>query len=162
MTAEEWSPIPGFDGYEVSNLGRVLSRRRKKAVILTPGIAPNGYERVGLWNNTGKATTVSVHRLVASAFVSGQEPGLVVCHNDSDKRNNRADNLRWDTIQANAWDASRLGANPRQVLNEGQVREIRELYKTGKHTHRSLSSLFGVTHQAIRDLLIGKNYRWVI
>jgi hypothetical protein len=42
-----------------------------------------------------------------------------------------------------------------------QVKEIRRLYETGEHSHRSLAAKFGVTHQAIRDLLIGKNYRWV-
>lgn len=104
---------------------------------------------------------MSIHRLVALAFVEGRENGPLVCHNDSNRINNVWTNLRWDTPAGNAIDCSKLGEIPRQVLTEEQVREIRSLYEAGEHTHRSLGALFGVTHQAIRDLLVRKNYRWV-
>jgi hypothetical protein len=109
----------------------------------------------------GKHVTCLVHRLVALAFVEGYEPGLLACHNDSNKTHNAAPNLRWDTISGNAIDASKLGDLPRQILDIERVKQIRSLYETGEHSHRSLAALFGVTHQAIRDLLIRKNYRWV-
>lgn len=165
---EEWRPVQGIEGYEVSDLGRVRSWVRRGSHggaetaprILSPGKAPNGYRRLSL-SQGGNRVYRSVHRLVAEVFAGGYEVGLIVCHNDSNKENNRASNLRWDTISSNSIDASRLGDIPRQVLNEEQVRQIRDLYQAGGHSHRSLSEDFGITPQAIRDLLIRKNYRWV-
>lgn len=166
---EEWRPVEGFEGYEVSDLGRVQSYRGrggKKSYfvdeprILKAGVGTRGYEKVNLFQ-CGERVTRSVHRLVALAFVDGYKPGLLACHNNSVKTDNRAVNLRWDTISGNAVDASKLGALPRQVLDKEQVQVIRRLYKAGGHTNRSLAALYGVTHQAIRDLLIRKNYRWV-
>ncbi|WJJ55730.1 HNH endonuclease [Mycobacterium phage prophiT46-3] len=160
MADEEWRPIEGFDGYEVSDHGRVRSSKHSRLRVRKLTQSTNGYLRLSLSSNNIKRH-VTVHRLVAEAFVPGRADGLVVCHNDGDKTNNRASNLRWDTPSSNNIDASRLNANPRQLLNEPLVKEIRELYGTGLHTHRSLAEKFGVTHQAIRDLLIRKNYRWV-
>lgn len=157
---EEWRPIPEFDGYEISDLGRVRSLKRRQPKIMSPSKSKRGYMKVALWRN-GAPHYHSVHRLVAKVFVPGYRKGLLVCHGPVGNSDNSASNLRWDTVSANAIDASRLGDIPRQVLNEAQVREIRDLYQTGKHTHRSLARDFGVTHQAIRDLLIRKNYRWV-
>ncbi|WP_165614793.1 NUMOD4 motif-containing HNH endonuclease [Mycobacteroides chelonae] len=160
MTDEEWRPIEGFDGYEVSDQGRVRSSKHTCTRVRKPSRSTNGYLRLSLSSNNIRKY-VTVHRLVAEAFVPGKADGLIVCHNDGDKMNNRASNLRWDTPSSNNIDASRVNANPRQLLNEPLVKEIRELYETGLHTHRSLAAKFGVTHQAIRDLLIRKNYRWV-
>lgn len=160
MADEEWRPIEGFDGYEVSDHGRVRSNKRNKVLILSQRKSNNGYMRVGL-SVDGNSYYLSVHRLVAKHFVSRYAEGLYACHNDSDKTNNVWTNLRWDTPSANSIDASRLNANRRQILDENRVKEIRQLYASGLYTHRSLAEKFGVTHQAIRDLLIRKNYRWV-
>lgn len=166
---EEWKHIPGYDGYEASNLGRIrsyLGRGGKKCYrvsvprVLKGNVGGRGYPKVNILLN-GRRVTVSIHRLIASAFVPGYEPGLIVCHNNSVKTDNRAENLRWDTTSSNSIDASKLGDLPRQMLDIERVKEIRSLYETGEHSHRSLAAMFGVTHQAIRDLLIRKNYRWV-
>lgn len=168
--SEQWREIPDFTAYEASDLGRIRSwktrgryckTRAKKPRILIPSLSQNGYLRLSLRSDDGTRVYTTIHRLVAYAFVPGREPGLIVCHNDSNRLNNMPSNLRWDTVSSNAIDASKLGDIPRQVLDIEQVREIRDLYKTGNFTHRSLAAKFGVTHQAIRDVLIRKNYRWV-
>lgn len=157
---EEWREIPGFPGYEISDLARVRSFKRGLPKILSPTCGKRGYLRLALYRD-GKPFYFNIHQLVALVFVSGQKDGLIVCHGLGGVSDNSPRNLRWDTISANAIDASRLGDLPRQVLTESQVLEIRALYGTGIHTHRSLAGQFGVTHQAIRDVLIRKNYRWV-
>lgn len=113
LTHEEWLPIAGHVGYEVSNLGRVRSLDRwispkggaasyfRRGCELTPRWSrPGGYLIVTLSNRA----TARVHRLVAEAFLSGREDGYEVCHNNGDTADNAAHNLRWDTHSANLRD----------------------------------------------------------
>ena len=74
---EVWKPIENFDGYEVSNLGRVKSLSRlmynntgsyiSKEKILKPSIN-NQYLRLNLSKNN-KRTNFTIHSLVAIAFL---------------------------------------------------------------------------------------------
>lgn len=160
MSSEEWKEIDGYPDYEISNQGRVQSWKRGGPRIMSPGASSNGYLKVGLYHE-GRCVHHAIHRLVAKAFVPGYADDLVVCHNDSDRQNNVYTNLRWDTISGNAVDASKLGCIPRQVLSEAEVRAIRQDYAAGGISQRELAGAYGVTHQAIRDIIIKKNYRWV-
>ncbi len=50
MSSEEWRPIPGFDGYEVSDKGRVrsyLSPRKGKSLRSEPRIKKIWIDRSG-------------------------------------------------------------------------------------------------------------------
>lgn len=113
---EGWRPIAGYEGlYEISSLGRVKSLERtivevtgKRRYIRerirlpnTPG--SNGYPKIELAKD-GKVETVSVHRLVAAAFVPNPLGLEVVHHKDEDKTNCRADNLEWTTRGDNVRD----------------------------------------------------------
>jgi hypothetical protein len=97
---EEFRKIPGWEEtYSVSNLGRV---RRDKSLtntfagrILRPCIC-NHYLRVTLSQN-GKRKDFHVHTLVAAAFVGPRPVGREVNHRDTNKTNNRADNLEYLT-----------------------------------------------------------------
>lgn len=126
MLSEEWRPVAGYEGlYEVSSLGRVRSldrvtvtvrsgapwtlRTRGRMLALSPN--SGGYLWLSLYRDNLE-TKAAVHRLVAQAFVDGEEPGLFVCHNDGDNQNNRASNLRWDTQASNAYDSVRHGTHP--------------------------------------------------
>ena len=103
---EEWRPIEGYEGlYEVSSYGRVRSLdkyvksgygsyRLRKGKILSPGIRPDGYLFVNLTYN-GKHKTITVHRLVAQAFLPNPDNLSEVNHKDEDKSNNRVENLEW-------------------------------------------------------------------
>lgn len=95
-----------YEGYEVSNLGRVKSlnyKRTGKEKILRPGtINKSGHRSVLLCKNS-KIYGRSVHRLVLSSFnPSGWFPNAVVDHIDSKPENNRLDNLRWVTQRENS------------------------------------------------------------
>lgn len=89
---EEWKPIPGYPRYSVSNMGRVSNGK----YILKPSQRRNGYLSVTLCNDDGRSYP-SIHRLVASAFVSNPDPQRLtfVNHKDENKTNNEADNLEW-------------------------------------------------------------------
>lgn len=96
---EIWKDIEGYEGlYQVSNLGRVKSLRRN--IILKSKIERNGYERVILSaNNNTKG--YSVHRLVATAFISNPNNYPIVNHKDENRANNCVNNLEWCTQKHN-------------------------------------------------------------
>jgi hypothetical protein len=115
-TAERWLRIPGHEGYEVSDLGRVRSvdrtimrrdgkPKRCRGQILKP-MVPEGYARVrlgGQWR--------SVHQLVLEAFVGPRPDGMQVCHVDGVSTNNHLENLRWGTVSENQLDRVRHGTH---------------------------------------------------
>ena len=112
---EIWKDIQGFEGkYQVSNMGRVRSLDMtvhnpgrsgdyfQKGRILVPYQERNGYLRVTLINgDRSTKQKISIHRLVAIAFVGGYAEGLEVNHIDEVRTNNRADNLEWVTCKQN-------------------------------------------------------------
>jgi hypothetical protein len=82
---------PLFKGIEVSNLGRIKSKRD----IITYGKIHNTYMRVSVTQNQ-KAKMVFVHRLVCEAFHGPHpDPTYTVDHIDRNRINNDATNLRW-------------------------------------------------------------------
>ena len=99
---EEWKSIPGYEGlYEVSNLGRVRSLDRydgrnhfRKGKVLSLVKNTDGYLKVLLKCNT-KCKTITVHRLVAQAFIPNPDNLPIINHKDEDKTNNRVENLEW-------------------------------------------------------------------
>ena len=81
--------------YEVSTTGQI--RRTKNGKILTPKIERNGYVRVHLSKN-GIAESVSLHRIVAKAFVPNPKGYKTVNHINEDKSDNRVENLEWASM----------------------------------------------------------------
>lgn len=100
---EEWREIQDYDGYLVSNMGRVASLKHRKPRLLKAFPNNKGYYRVCLCRD-GKSRHFLVSRLVAEAFCENSRPevAVVVDHIDSDIANNRADNLQWLTLSENA------------------------------------------------------------
>lgn len=97
---EEWKEIKGFEGYEVSNLGRIKSRKRyKEGKILDCSFNGRGAPRIALFRGKGKPTKVlGVNKLVAEAFLESDPHNKQVCHKDTNLRNCRVDNLEWCNV----------------------------------------------------------------
>ena len=101
---EQWLDIIGYEGYQVSNLGRVKSLgnyKTRKEKILKQCIDKDGYLQVQLCKN-GKIKTFKVHRLVAQAFIPNPDNLPQVNHKDENKENNIVSNLEWCTQQYNS------------------------------------------------------------
>ena len=104
MTEEIWRPVVGYEGlYEVSSYGRVRSLDRyvkgksyrlHKGKVLSPGKNSRGYLSIVLSYN-GKHKIITVHRLVAQAFLPNPDNFLEINHKDEDKTNNNVTNLEW-------------------------------------------------------------------
>lgn len=114
---ELWRDIEGWPGYQVSNLGRIRSsfvrtisaKARWKAaadgwecwVLRRTQRTKLGYEYVFL-QRAGKRRNLSVHRLVAQAFLPAPADGQVeVHHRDGVRDHNVVDNLEWSTVRGN-------------------------------------------------------------
>ena len=140
MENEIWKPITEikkrdtvlkFEGYEVSNFGRVrtykqkygkLSRSAKESglnrplrqtpTLITGRPDPAGYMQLCLSDVTKKRHNIRIHVVVAQTFLGFPEKGLIVCHFNDIKTDNRLENLRYDTHKSNISDAQRNGNFP--------------------------------------------------
>ena len=166
---ETWKAIVGFDGYEVSDLGRVRSLDRivqgpKKKVtmhgrVLRQHRDSDGYQRVILIRD-GKRHWLSVHRAVLNAFV-GPQPDLVCRHRDRTPANNILSNLRWGTQTENQHDRIAHGTsnhgekNGCAFLKEEEVLQIRERRAAGESIV-VLATDFNVTPTLINKIATGQ------
>ena len=108
---ERWRAIDWIDGrYEVSSLGRVRSNIRGKYRILRQWGSGRGYLKVEVAKKC-----VSVHRLVAIAFVDNPNNFPQVNHKNEVKSDNRAENLEWCTQSYNINYGSRNARMARSI-----------------------------------------------
>lgn len=118
---ENWQPIPGHPHYQVSDKGRVKSLdrtvtgkngtpRKVPGRILKPWRSNADRLCVKLSHN-GQSINARIHQLVALTFLGECPDNMMVCHNDGNHNNNRADNLRYDTMSSNMFDAVHHGTH---------------------------------------------------
>ena len=108
MTNEIWKDVNGYEGfYQISSMGNVRSLkgvnhrvRNFKGRLLKKMKNGKGYLHISLYINR-KPKTVTVHKLVANAFI-GDSNGLHVNHIDGDKFNNNILNLEYVSNRENA------------------------------------------------------------
>lgn len=149
-TPEQWLPVVGYEGrYEVSNYGRVRTvkriipysdgrRRRVPQRIRKTQIDTRGYPALTLTGDDGRQRPRAIHVLVAAAWLGPRPEGMEVCHNDGDKLNARADNLRYDTSTANKHDLVRHGQHfwarrDECIHGHPYTPENTYLYRGGRH-----------------------------
>jgi hypothetical protein len=125
-------------------------------------ILRGGYLTVNV-SRAGKKSARRIHRLVLEAFVGPCPEGHIGCHGDGDPTNNRLENLRWGTHQANADDTLRhgrrkMGSASNAKLVEEDVLEIRRLRSEGVPTG-ALASRFGVSRGNIEAIVYRRSWR---
>ncbi|MEQ8547283.1 MAG: NUMOD4 domain-containing protein [Cyclobacteriaceae bacterium] len=112
QSEELWEPINGFSNYEISNRGKIRSKTR---TTWHKGSKTNmkikGKMMRQRWNKTCKCyfldlidddkrrRTVYPHKETAKAFVPNENPEeyTMIIHEDNNPRNNKAENLKWQT-----------------------------------------------------------------
>lgn len=168
---EIWRDIKGYEGlYQVSNLGNVKSltyKNTKQIRNRRPYKNKNGYLRVELSKN-GKKKKVSIHRLVAQAFILNTDNKPEVNHKNGIKADNRADNLEWVEPKENIRHAIISGLtqqrgqdSPNAKLTNEQARKIREEYipRDRKYSAYALARKYGVSATTIQYILHNKTYK---
>lgn len=167
--SEIWMPVFQWEGiYEVSTRGQVRSCRTGR--YLKPYIA-SGYERVMLQVNARKAnerkTIEGVHRLVLAAHTKMMprgRNGIVCCHKNGNKRDNRLENLEWKSPLENMLDKNKHGTMPkgaahkRSKLTESDVLQIRESARQGYQT-KTLASHYKVSTTHIYMIVNRQTWR---
>ena len=111
---ELWKDIADFENYEVSSFGNV--RNKKTGLILKPSTSKKGYYNVYPSKNSQKLS-ISIHRLVACAFIENPNNYPQVDHIDRCKINNNVENLRWITCQHNNWNRTTKNISIRENGN---------------------------------------------
>lgn len=167
-----YKDIEGFPGYRAGDDGSIWSCRPRNGKgafrgwrRLKPKVDSHGYIVVNLRNN-GCTHSKLVHSLVCTAFIGQRPPGMHCCHNDGNRKNNEAGNLRWDTPQSNQADRIIHGTDLRgaQVgtskLSEAQVRIIRSEISNGVALSK-IGRRYGVSRTAILKIKMRHTWRHV-
>lgn len=165
---EEWKDIPGYPGYKISNLGRIISYRRYPDGREIKG-APDkdGYNRLLLYSSLGVRKSFRRNRLVAKIFVPNPHPELwnVVNHKDEDVTNDRADNLEWCDVKYNTNYGTSLERRHTSYIDNGFATSV-TAYKDGKYLYfESMEQCHRKLGVSTSDIMIlvsstpGNNYK---
>lgn len=172
--SEFWKDIPGFEGeYQASTHGRIRSLRfrngtadvpRGEPKLLTP-YESNKYLRVTV-SSHGDQTCQYVHRLVLLTFYGLPEHGHECSHQDGNRLNNFASNLRWSSRKDNAQMRQVHGTEPRGEqrinarLRDQDIPVIRERIAAG-HTDTEIAHDYGVSSGTIHSVRTGRAWTHV-
>lgn len=166
---EKWKDIPGYEGYIISDKGRVISKRnpvasalKSKKGLLYLGTDNSGYVTCTLYTGPKKKSTVRVHRIVAIAFIDRVKDCMFVNHKNGIKTDNRVDNLEWVNRSQNHLHAYATGlqdkpkgeANPYRKLSNLAVYDILSSPLTGM----ALALKYKVSPSCISSVRRGKNW----
>lgn len=100
--------------YAVDREGNVYSLRKNKR--LTPKKNWDGYLRIQLWDHR-HCEYVSIHRLVAQAFIPNPKNKPFINHKNGIKSDNRVENLEWCTQKENIQHAHKTGLSKKCPKN---------------------------------------------
>lgn len=125
-STEIWKRIDSHPRFEVSNFGNVRKRRYTRMYSSTESHEVPPKDIVPYKSNNGLQVTldakqVSVHRLVATAFIPNLENLPRVIHRNGDKTDNRSDNLSW---VATASDTAKIAEKYRSLYGTGAGTKI--------------------------------------
>ncbi len=158
-------PIPSCPGYEVDFHGDVWSTvpwRGTAERVLATQFDRDGYVKVRP-SRDEREVNLTVHRLVAEAWIGPRPDGKQVRHVDGDPSNNAPWNLRYGTPSENAIDKVRHGRGPlghshhKAKLSPGDLIDIFAGRDLGEPV-RSIAKRHGVSHKAIQRVLTGQSY----
>ena len=175
---EIWKPIKGYEGvYEVSSYGRVRSlarmridrmgRRKPIPEKMLKMHDRKGYDSVTL-QDMGRKAIMSVHRLVAMAFIPNPDNLPIINHRDENPKNNQVSNLEWCDISYNTRYGT--GVERAQAKHVYHRKAVEQLTKDGQHVAtfkgvKEAARATGADASVIVRVCKGRNetaggYRW--
>lgn len=168
---EVFEDLKGFeDSYQISDQGRVFSKRRMRGNQIIYGrelalqITNDNYLKVHLCKN-GVDKAYYLHRLVAKQFLNNPDNLPQVNHKDGNKANNCVSNLEWCTR-----DYNREHAVENHLMQHGEKRpshkltekDVLEIYKyKGVLTGAELGRRYGVSKNTINIIQRGGKWKYL-
>ncbi|KKK63458.1 hypothetical protein LCGC14_2994060 [marine sediment metagenome] len=147
MEDKTWKTALQNASFEVSSEGEV--RHKPPKVHYS-----KGYPAVCLPGQGG----VSIHTLVLTAFVGPRPKGYCCHHKNGDRADNRLENLEWIPTRRHLLEhIKKRGFN---LLTTGQVRQIRDIHKTGRWGRRRIGLFLNLNPYTVRSVLQGKSWVW--
>lgn len=123
---EKWKAIEeeNITGFYVSDHGRI---RHNTRIMKGTRQAEDGYMNVSI-----KDRRLTIHILVAKAFIDNPDNKEIVNHKDGDKVNNIASNLEWVTHGENMIHAVEMGLmrNVKKIVNYDEAGNILGVYRS--------------------------------
>jgi hypothetical protein len=164
--AGNWVPCPWHTSYMVSEKGvviKIINARhpyRRQWREIKPMVDKDGYLRVCI-----AGRKMHVHRLVFWAHKEPLIKGMVICHLDGDKRNNRPLNLAQVVQRENiqhklshgTWQAG--NSHPRTKYPDSVVESVRHFIDTSggyRGVLKDAATLFGLPETFVHDIARGK------
>ena len=158
---EIWKDIKGYENmYQISNMGRVRSLDRyiilsnnkkifKKGQIRK--ISNNGNDYLFVQLGRGNSNRKYIHRLIGENFMSNPDNKPCINHLDSNKNNNKIENLEYVSHTENllyAYEKNERRSKPVRVRKNGVTKE----FKYSKDAAKWL----GTTRSHLCNVLKGK------
>lgn len=167
---EIWKDIKEYEGlYQVSNLGRVKSlnyKRMGKEKILK-STKRNNYPFVVLCKD-GSPQNYYIHRLVAQAFIPNPDNKPCIDHINTDRTDNRVENLRWCTQKENC--NNPITIEKKSGENNPNIKPIIQFSKDGEFMQKwnciaSVERELNIPHSNIIKVINGDRrtageYKW--
>jgi hypothetical protein len=126
-----------------------------KVLRLRPGGKNSPYVTVYLGQG-GPGAKVRVHQAILLTFVGPRPKGMICCHNNGDKLDNRLDNLRYDTPRANVLDRALHGTDnrgERHGMSKLSDAEVRFILGAQLDFIQDMAKRFNVSEACIRSIL---------
>lgn len=159
---EKWKNIPGYKGYQASNLGQIRLLLPERWILsITPIILKpsnhHGYKRLELWKDQ-KKKKYFVHTLVALTWFSKPSPSanLEINHIDGDRTNNRIDNLQYVTHKENMNHAIDVLKNPNLPLTKCPITIVKGNWSRHFSSIVEVASFIETKSKYIQRVLTGE------
>ena len=162
---EIWKEIKGFEGlYECSNLGRIARLTKAGNFKILKQYTDNssgGYNKVNLCKN-GKVHLLRVARIIAETFIPNPDNKPQVDHINTNRTDNRVENLRWVTHKENMNNSTTTLNNIKaqrkvmkpvvQMTSDGHFKQIyRSQAYAGKFNNKSSHTIYAYCNKKYND-----------
>lgn len=156
---EEFRDLKGFENYQISNLGRIYSKK-KRCCLKVKRLGNNGYYQVRLSNN-GVYVYKNLHRLIAETFIPNPNNYRTVNHINGNKFDNRIENLEWldDCNQQHHACLTGLKPTTQHILTKEEILDVYKRFFEKKESMYSIAKLYNTRKQQIAKLIKGQRHK---
>jgi len=145
--------IPGHEMYSATEDGQIWSHHSNKFLKQSP---KNQYGHLAVWVD---GETIHTHTLMLETYIGPRPKGMVGCHLDGNRINNKKSNLAYATTKENmrhkqihgTWQRGSNGSN--SVLKESDVKHIRHEYLCVGVSQRKIAEGYGIKQCTVSAII---------